>query len=81
MDGALEMNTESLQRWARTYRSIGSAGKAELLESAVVKIEAGETDAALGAELLACALASEQQPEQESAAALMRDAAERLVSP
>lgn len=71
--------TKDLREWARVYRRVRSTGVADLLEAAADALDAGETNALLATELLICAAAREHLPEQQSAADLMAEAAERLL--
>ena len=70
---------DNLEKWARTYRSIGSVGKAEMLEDAAELLTDGRKNAGTASLLYVCATVSEEQPEQRNAAAFMREAANHLT--
>ena len=70
------MVVEDMEKWARTFRIVGSVHVADLLDKARETIAGGESDPALAAELIACAATRERLPEQRSAARLMLSAAQ-----
>lgn len=71
---------ERLRRWAATYRNVGSFGKADLILKGLDLAKNGLKDDSVALALTTCALVSEEQAEQRSAAEQMRALARVIAS-
>lgn len=69
----------SLRTWSETFRRVNSPAVSDLLTLAATMIEKGSASPDVALELMVCAAARDHLPEQRSAAALMRRAADHIL--